>query len=572
MKLTSGLTPEKGSTLVVALCVLTIISAVAAAVLANANTRYNAGSRAIKAWKEALYAAEAGGDLAFNEIRKPYLSTPGTPFSSGWLQNDASAPAPNPNSAVPPDYAVGYGNSAVAFGTSSNLSAKITVDKLGSLPGNASVYYYRIRSVGIAQMFGLKRTGMNDALQDSSGTHFGAGTGARGNGDSLLRKIDFNYDHFLATYGYGDALPSAAATSSNGKAAVAVSDPNHGQVTRRVELVAVPMMPIEGAVKTLGGNYSFPYIDSFNSANGAYPGQSCATTPTCTTYADARNGNVVDGGSSFNGTVYGDVTTNGGNADKNHVSGVIDNNVPVAPVSNLPVPAHGAYEAQNSGDITAPAVTVASRDATQPANNQQQTTFWYHYSNLGNVDINPAAALTGSPAVPAGGVVETNVNIVVDSDVTGKIAVKRGVKLKVYFSGNASGKADSYDNTNVDTAAANKAYVPTYTDNGVAANPRYTLSGYTLSTNNSPSDHMWFIGEGTNQDVTLGSGSPATEQFVWYTPNANFTVNGNPDFIGAMVVKSFTGNGNNTMHFDKQLLTAGIPQDYRIASYIEDVR
>jgi hypothetical protein len=83
---------------------------------------------------------------------------------------------------------------------------------------------------------------------------------------------------------------------------------------------------------------------------------------------------------------------------------------------------------------------------------------------------------------------------------------------------------------------------------------------------------MWFIGEGTNQDVTLGSGAPATEEFVWYTPNANFTVNGNPDFIGAMVVKSFTGNGNNTMHFDKQLLTAGIPQDYRIASYIEDVR
>jgi hypothetical protein len=572
MKLTPRSALEKGSTLVVSICVLTIISAVAAAVLANANARYNAGSRSVKAWKEALYAAEAGADLAFNEIRKPYFTTPGTSFSSGWVQNDAAAPPPNPNSATPPDYAVGYGNSAVVFGTNNNLSAKVTVDKLASLPGNASVYYYRIRSVGVAQMFGLKRTGMNDALQDSSGTHFGTGTAARGNGDSLLRKIDFNYDHFLSTYGYGDALPSAAATSSNGKASVAVSDPNHGQVMRRVELVAVPMMPIEGAVKTLGGNYSFPYIDSFNSANGGYPGQACAITPTCPTYADARNGNVVDGGSSFNGKVYGDVTTNGGNADKDHVSGVIDNNVPVAPVSNLPVPSHGAYEAQNSGDITAPAVTVASRDATKPTNNQQQTTFWYHYSNLGDVTISPATALTGSPAVPAGGVVETNVNIVVDGNVTGKITVSRGVMLKVYFSGNGSGKADSYDNDNVDTAAANKAYLPTYTDNGVAATPRYTLSGYTLSTNNSPADHMWFIGEGTNQDVTLGSGGPQTEQFVWYTPNANFTVNGNPDFIGAMVVKSFTGNGNNTMHFDKQLLTAGIPQDYRIASYIEDVR
>jgi hypothetical protein len=570
MKYPSRLASEKGSTLVVAICTLTVISAVAAAVLANATARYNAGSRSVKAWKEALYAAEAGGDLAFNEVRKPYFTTPGTSFSSGWMLNDPAAPPPNPNSATAPDYAIGYGNSALAFGTNNNLTTKITVDKLASLPGNDSVYYYRIRSLGVAQVFGLKRTGMNDALQSSAGTHFGTGTAARGNGDSLLRKIDFSYDHFLATYGYGDALPSTVATAANGKGAVSVTSADHGQVTRRVELVAVPMMPIEGAVKTNGGAYNFPYIDSYNSANGAYPGQSCATTPSCTTYADARNGNVVDGSSTFSGTVYGDVTTNGGNASSGGVSGVIDNNVPVASVSNLPVPGHGAYEAQNSGDITAPAVTVASRDVSQPANNQQQTTFWYHYSNLGSVDINPAAALSGS--VPAGGVVETNVNIVVDSNVTGSINVKRGVKLKVYFSGNASGKADSYDNLNVDTAAANKAYEPTYTDNGVAASPRYTLSSYTLSTNNSPADHMWFIGEGASQDITLGSGGPATEYFVWYAPNANFTVNGNPDFVGAMVVKSFIGNGNNTMHFDKQLLTGGLPQDYRIASYIEDVR
>jgi hypothetical protein len=356
---------------------------------------------------------------------------------------------------------------------------------------------------------------------------------------------------------------------------VAVSDPNHGQVMRRIEMVAVPTMPIEGAVKTNGGSYSFPYIDSYNSANGAYPGQSCATTPSCTTYADARNGNVVDGSSTFNGTVYGDVTTNGGNAGKNTVSGVVDNNVPVATVSNLPIPPYsGVWETQHSGDITPPAVTIVSRDSSQVGNNQQQTTFWYTYANLGSVTIDAAPALTGSPAVPAGGVVETNVNVVVSGNVTGSITVNRGVKLKVYFSGNASGKADSYDNNNIDTAAANKAYLPTYTDNGVGATPRYTLSGYNLSTNESPADHMWFIGEGVGaaQDITLGSGGPATEKFVWYAPNANFTVNGNPDFIGAMVVKSFTGNGNNTMHFDKQLLNAGVPQDYRIASYVEDIR
>jgi type II secretory pathway pseudopilin PulG len=57
-------------------------------------------------------------------------------------------------------------------------------------------------------------------------------------GDSLLRKIDFNYDHFIATYGpNGDNLR---------KAIVPVSKP---QITRRVELVAAPVTPFEAGHK-----------------------------------------------------------------------------------------------------------------------------------------------------------------------------------------------------------------------------------------------------------------------------------------------------------------------------------
>ncbi len=40
-----------------------------------------------------------------------------------------------------------------------------------------------------------------------------------------------------------------------------------------------------------------------------------------------------------------------------------------------------------------------------------------------------------------------------------------------------------------------------------------------------------------------------------------------------MVCKNFSGNGNTSFHFGKALRgTAGPPVDYRIASYIEDVR
>jgi hypothetical protein len=620
MKRQSPFNSKQGSTLVVAICVLTVISIIAAGVLANANARYNVGSKAVKAWKEALYAAEAGGDLAFNEIRKPYLSTPGASFASGWVLNDASAPPANPGSATAPDYAIGYGNTAPTFGTNNNLSAKVTVDKLGNLPGNSTTYYYRIRSLGIAQMFGLKRTGMNDALQESSGTHFSSGTGSRGNGDSLLRKIDYNYDHFKATYGYGDALPSTGATSSNGKASVAVSDSNHGQVMRRVEMVAVPMMPIEGAVKTVGGAYNFPTVDSYNSANGAYPGSNCAITPTCTAYADARNGNVVDGSSTFNGTVYGDVTTNGGNADKNHVSGVIDNNVPVAPVANWAEPTSFPAVTTAPSTLTPPAQEIAPTGNT-PVDSRQQRTFYYHYSSLGSITINPAPALDSTGL--SGGVVETYVNIKVDGAVTSDtITVGKGVFAKIYFHGNVSAKANTFDNNNTEpltgvmlprtgTMTLSSAS-PTMTSTDVtftasdvgkqvrgigissgttiasfvnpstvtlSATPSYngtqsavTLGGYTASTNTSEADHFWMIGEGTNQSIALGSGSPQTTYVVWYAPNADFTVNGNPDFVGAFVVKSMTGNGNNSLHFDKALLNAGSPLDYRIASFVEDIR
>jgi hypothetical protein len=622
MKRKLHFTSERGSTLVVAICVLTVISIIAAGVLSNANARYNVGSKAVKAWKEALYAAEAGGDLAFNEIRKPYFSTPGTPFASGWVLGDSSAPPPNPGSATAPDYAIGYGNTAPTFGTNNNLSAKVTVDRLGQLPGNDLVYYYRIRSLGIAQMFGLKRTGMNDALQESSGTHFGTGTAARGNGDSLLRKIDYNYDHFKATYGYGDVLPSTTATSSNGKGSVAVSDPNHGQVMRRIEMVAVPVMPIEGAVKTNGGSYNFPYIDSYNSTNGAYPGSNCAVTPTCTTYADARNGNVVDGSPNFNGTVYGDVTTNGGNAGKNKVSGVIDNNVPVAPIANWPEPASALFPVATTAPstLTPPAQEIAPT-GNNPVDSRQQRTFYYHYSSLGSITINPAPALDSTGL--GGGVVETYVNIKVDGDVTSNtITVGKGVFAKIYFHGDVDAKANTFDNSNTEPIAgimlprtgtmtlSNASTTMTSTDTSFTASdvgkqvrgigipsgttiatvvnsstvtlsamPTYngtqsavTLGGYTASPSTSESDHFWMIGEGTNQSITLGSGSPQTTYVVWYAPNADFTVNGNPDFVGAFVVKSMTGNGNNTLHFDKALLNAGTPSDYRIASYVEDIR
>src|SRR5207237_6862061 len=181
--------------------------------------RYNATSKQVKAWKESLYAAEAGGDIGYEECRKAV--TPGTEFTTaaGWTLASANT----------------WTKSPPAFGVGNSLSTIITVDKFWTDPvsGNPG---YRIRATGTAKLMGLPRTGMDDRMSQTT------------RGDSLLRKIDFQIDHFVMTYGYGDALPSATPSAGNGKSSVPAPVPTP-QITRRVELIAVPVEPFEGALK-----------------------------------------------------------------------------------------------------------------------------------------------------------------------------------------------------------------------------------------------------------------------------------------------------------------------------------
>ena len=55
-------------------------------------------------------------------------------------------------------------------------------------------------------------------------------------------------------------------------------------------------------------------------------------------------------------------------------------------------------------------------------------------------------------------------------------------------------------------------------------------------------------------------------------PSANFTINGGPDITGAIVCKNFYANGNIHWHYDRRLDTEGVAVDYRIVSYVEDIR
>jgi Tfp pilus assembly protein PilX len=61
---------EQGNVLICALCTILIISLIGANVLQNCTTRFNVASSQVRSWKEALFAAEAGGEIGYAEIRK----------------------------------------------------------------------------------------------------------------------------------------------------------------------------------------------------------------------------------------------------------------------------------------------------------------------------------------------------------------------------------------------------------------------------------------------------------------------------------------------------------------------
>src|SRR5881394_313288 len=164
---------EEGNVLICALVTILIISLIGANVLRNCTTRFNVSSSQVRSWKDSLMAAEAGGDIAYAEVRKT-VKDPTNAFSAGWT----NTPLVNPTKRVlSPD---------TTFGTNGLVTGTV-VDTFYTDPaGNP---WYRIRSRGTAPVKGLPRTGMDDRM--------GAGT----RGDSLLRKIDFRTDHFIATYG-----------------------------------------------------------------------------------------------------------------------------------------------------------------------------------------------------------------------------------------------------------------------------------------------------------------------------------------------------------------------------------
>lgn len=472
----------QGNVLLCVLCMILVVSMIGGAVLSNCVTRFNVSCSQVRGWKESLTAAEAGGDIAYAEVRKTILNP--SQAWSGWTNSGGV-----------------YTNSPITFGQHS-LTTSSRVDNFFTDPATGNAWY-RIRVKGTAPAQGLRRAGMDDRM--SVGTK----------GDSLLRKIDLIYDHFTAAYGpVGDGT---------GKAIVGVSNP---QFTRRIELIAAPITPFEAAVKcttSFLGPGSAGVIDSFNSNNGAY--YFCANNPSDPHFSDARSGSVAvatPNFATFNGTIYGNVATNGGTVTpSSHIVGTIDNNVPfTVPPFTLPTDLPAAQPSPSNGNGNTAINPPVAGSAANP-------TAYLLSSISGTVTINQV------------GTAQTYVVIHVTGNITGKLTVKAGVHARIIFDGNIDLKARDIDN-----------------QSGLAAN----LQFYGIS----PTDPS------ASQQINVGP--PGDFAATFYAPSADFHVNGNPDITGAIVCKSYYGNGNTSWHYDRALDKEGDAVDYRVISYVEDTR
>src|SRR5438128_1479793 len=195
---------DDGHILVCALCTIVIVSLIGANVLVNCITHYNVTAKQLKGWKEALYAAEAGGDAGFDEVRKA-LNPLSLPFTTdGWAAAPSPAPTPGP----------AWTKTISGFGQEGNLSTTVTIDKLtdttGTIPN--STPYYRIRAIGTAKLLGLPRVGLSDQFF-AGGPNFVANSASHGVGETLLPKIDCKYDHSTASFGEGGPIWGDVATN-----------------------------------------------------------------------------------------------------------------------------------------------------------------------------------------------------------------------------------------------------------------------------------------------------------------------------------------------------------------------
>ncbi len=292
------------------------------------------------------------------------------------------------------------------------------------------------------------------------------------------------------------------------------------QATRRIEIVVQPQTPFTRAIVATapsGNAVSIPLVDSFDSTDTThYPGGLYSSAPRNVSTGVGVNATVYVNApvSSFNADLYGSLETNGGTVTKtSNITGTVTNNV------TLTIPPVTAPPWKVTASGPAPAIITAGT-AASPS--------YGSYSSADKIKVVLPIGQTKGEA-----------NIYVTGDVTGGITVAAGVTLKIWFEGNFSMKARNIDNLNF-----NAANLQLYGIDPVSGSRQFAVD----------------------------SGTPQFTYFTLDAPAYDFVNNGNPDIVGAFIVKTLTGNGNTSWHYDEALASAGLVTGYKRVSWVEDPR
>jgi hypothetical protein len=160
----------QGSILIVALIAMGVLALVATGALYSIGNRH-AVSFHSQSWNDALASAEVGTDVALAAMNAS-IADPSTAWAA-WSPSDATTFPKTWTPTIPPH--AGEGNV--------QIHAQVIVDD--AIADSNGERWFRVRSMGVAEVVGTQRRGIEPAVLDSSGQK---------NHRSMLRKARFSND------------------------------------------------------------------------------------------------------------------------------------------------------------------------------------------------------------------------------------------------------------------------------------------------------------------------------------------------------------------------------------------
>ncbi len=309
---------------------------------------------------------------------------------------------------------------------------------------------------------------------------------------------------------------------------------SHPSVSRQIQVLLKPVFPFENGVATEGAINALSAANNFDSFNSSSPLGSTNGLYDST----KRRSNIVLSSNSpsvnLGGTVYGNVSTDGGNLVKDpQITGSVNNNY-FRPLPTVNAP---SWSATTTATTVTGTKTVAGGTLLAPA--------YYKFNSVtGTLHVTGGNLLGGLGGLGGllaqlpvvGSVISSEADIFVTGDFAGTIIVDPGVKARIYVQGNVTIPANDLQNNSQRASELQILGVP-------------------------PSD-------GTTRTISIDTtGNPIA---AIYAPTHNVTLTGAGDFSGAISAAQLQISGNANVHFDEELaLEPGLILGYELVSWQE---